>query len=114
MSFFVRAQFTVPEDRREEFEAIAFALAEQAAQEPGTLTYRWFSPGPGSYLVLEQYADAQAALAHNERAAELLIRVGDCAQMASAEFYGPLTPELEEWVRAHPHATAFAELPVRR
>lgn len=111
MSFFVRAQFSVSEDRREEFEAIASALREQAAQEPGTLTYRWFSPGPGSYLVLEQYLDAEAALAHNERAAELLIRAGDCARMTSAELYGPLAPELEEWVRAHPQATAFAELP---
>lgn len=111
MSFFVRAQFTVPEDGREEFEAIAFALREQAAEEPGTLTYRWFSPGPGSYLVLEQYMDAEAALAHNERAAELLIRVGDCARMVSAELYGPLTPGVREWVRAHPQAITFAELP---
>ncbi|HEU5332658.1 MAG TPA: antibiotic biosynthesis monooxygenase family protein [Actinocrinis sp.] len=111
MSFFVRARFAVPEDRREEFETIAFALREEAAQEPGTLTYRWFSPGPGSYLVLEQYMDAEAALAHNERAAELLARVGDCATMVSAELYGPLTPDLEEWVRAHPQATVFAELP---
>lgn len=111
MSFFVRAQYTVAETDRKEFEEIASALREQAKEEPGTLTYRWFSSGAGGYLVLEQYMDGAAALAHNERAAELLVRVGDCAQLESAELYGPLTPEIEDWVRAHPQATAFAELP---
>src|SRR4051812_23435051 len=40
----------------------ALALREQAREEPGTCTYRWFS--------------ADAALAHNEHVAELLARVG--------------------------------------
>jgi quinol monooxygenase YgiN len=111
MSFFVRARYTVPEAMRKEFEEIAFALREQAKEEPGTLTHRWFATGPGDYLVLEQYMDAEAALAHNERSAELLIRVGDIAQMVSAELYGPLSPEIEDWVHAHPQAVAFSELP---
>src|SRR5437016_5145645 len=98
MSLFVRAQFTVAESgRREEFEAIASALREQSKEEPGTLTYRWFSPSPGTYVALEEYMDAAAALAHNERAAELLVQVRDCAELVFAELYGPLTPELEEW-----------------
>src|SRR2546423_2162893 len=81
MSIFVRARFEVRDERRGEFEGIARALRERAEEEPGTRTYRWFSAGDGGYLVVEEYADAGAALAHNENVADLLARVGECAEM---------------------------------
>lgn len=109
MSIFVRARFDVRAQRQTDFEEIALALREQAKEEPGTRTYRWFSSGDGSYLVIEEYTDAKAALAHNERAAELLARVGQCAEMVYAELYGPIGPELGDWVRSHPGVTTFAD-----
>jgi quinol monooxygenase YgiN len=109
MSIFVRARFDARDQRQADFEQIALALWEQARDEPGTITYRWFSSGPGSYLVLEEYTDSAAALAHNERAAELLERVGQCADMVYAELYGPIGPELRDWARSHPSVTTFAD-----
>ena len=111
MSIFVRARFDARDGRQADFEQIALALRDQARDEPGTHTYRWFSAGAGSYLVLEEYADQAAVLAHQERAAELLERVGQCAEMVYAELYGPIGPELREWVRTHPQATAFEDFP---
>jgi quinol monooxygenase YgiN len=109
VSIFVRARFDARDGRHAEFEEIALALAARAAQEPGTLTYRWFGPDHGSYLVIEQYADTAAALAHNERSADLLARVAEVAELISAELYGPLGPELLTWVSAQPQVTAFAD-----
>lgn len=111
MSIFVRARFDVRDQRQADFEQIALSLCEQAREEPGTLTFRWFSSGAGSYLVLEEYADSAAALAHNERAAALLERVQECAQMVDAEVYGAIGPEIGEWVRANPQVTTFADFP---
>ncbi|MFF4533731.1 putative quinol monooxygenase [Streptomyces sp. NPDC001407] len=111
MSFFVRARFDVHDQRQRDFEEAALALREQAGEEPGTLNYRWFSAGAGSYLVLEEYVDSSAAMAHNARGADLLARIGQCAEMVYAELYGPLGPELREWIEAHPQAVTFAEFP---
>jgi hypothetical protein len=89
---------------------IALALTARAAQEPGTLTYRWFGPDRGSYLVIEQYTDTSAALAHNERSADLLARVEGCAELACAELYGALGPELLAWASSRPQVTAYPDL----
>ena len=110
MTFFVRARFKVREGRREEFEEIALALREQALNEPGTLTFRWFSAGADSYIALEQYGDETAAMEHNSRGAHLLARVGQCADMVDAEVYGSPGPHVEQWVRSNPQATAFPDL----
>jgi quinol monooxygenase YgiN len=111
MSIFVRARFDVRDGRQTEFEEIALALAARAAEEAGTLTYRWFGPHHGSYLVIEQYADTAAALAHNERSPDLLGRVSETAELISAELYGTLGPELLSWVSARPQVTAFPDFP---
>ena len=111
MSIFVRACFDVRAGRRREFEEIARALALRAAEEAGTLTYRWFGPDRDSYVVIEQYADTAAALLHNERSADLLARVEGNAELRSAELYGELGPELLAWVSARPQVAAFPALP---
>jgi quinol monooxygenase YgiN len=111
MSIFVRARFDVRGQRQADFEEIALALRERAKEEPGTRTYRWFSSGDGSYLVIEEYTDAKAALAHNSHVAELLARVGECAEMIYAELYGPIGSELDEWARTHPQVSTFADFP---
>lgn len=61
--------------------------------------------------MLEEYTDTAAALAHNERGAKLLERVGECADMVYAEVYGPIGPELRAWVRSRPQVTAFPDFP---
>jgi quinol monooxygenase YgiN len=114
MSIFVRARFDVLGQRQADFEEVALALSEQAAEEPGTRTFRWFSAGAGSYLVLEEYTDEAAAIAHNERAAELLARAGQCAVMVYAEVYGPIGPKIREWVQSQPQVTPFADFPGQR
>jgi quinol monooxygenase YgiN len=110
MSIFVRARFEVRDHQQGEFDNVAQALREQARDEPGTLTYRWFSSADGGYLVLEEYSDSAAAVAHNEQAATLLERVAQCADMVDAEVYGDIGPEIREWVRAHPQVRAFADV----
>jgi quinol monooxygenase YgiN len=102
MSIFVRGRFDVRDGRRTEFEQIALTLAARAVDEPGTLTYRWFSAGEGSYLVLEEYVDEAAAMAHNEAVADLLARVPDCAELVFAEVYGPSTLA---WAEGNPKVT---------
>jgi quinol monooxygenase YgiN len=111
MTFFVRARFDVRDRRQAEFEEIALALRGQAEGEPGTLVYRWFSAGPGSYVVLEEYTDTAAAVAHNERAAGLLARAAECAEMVQAELYGAVGPELAQWARSRPQVTVLPDFP---
>jgi hypothetical protein len=111
MSIYVRARFDVHDGREAEFEEIALALRERVQTEPGTLTYQFYSAGKGAYLVLEEYADPAAAIFHNERSAELLGRIGECADMTSVELYGSIGPELEKWVASVPRASAYPEFP---
>src|SRR5882757_5096355 len=42
MSIFVRARFDVLDQRQADFEQVALALCKQAAEEPGTRSFRWF------------------------------------------------------------------------
>lgn len=106
MSFFVRGRFDVLPGRRGEFEEIALTLAARAVDEPGTLTYRWFSAGEGAYLVIEEYVDEAAAIAHNEASADLLARVPDCAELVFAEVYGPRTLA---WADGNPKVTVHPD-----
>jgi quinol monooxygenase YgiN len=110
MSIFVRASFSIRDGGKAGFERIAFALQAQAKTEPGTLTFRWFTAGVGRYVVLEEYADTMAALAHNERAGPLLAEVTDHAEMVSAEIYSRIGPELQAWARANPGVTTYPDL----
>jgi quinol monooxygenase YgiN len=110
MTIFVRACFTIRDGGKSGFERIAFALQEQAKAEPGTRTFRWFAAGEDRYIVLEEYANTAAALAHNERAKSLLAEVPQHAELASAEIYGPIGPELQDWARSNPGVTTYPDL----
>lgn len=109
MSIFVRARFDVHDGRAADFEEVARTLRERAKNEQGVLTYRFFVSGDGGYLVLEEYADSADAILHQENARELLARVRECADMAYIEFYGPIWPELQEWVASVDNATWYPE-----
>ncbi|HEV8556464.1 MAG TPA: antibiotic biosynthesis monooxygenase family protein [Actinophytocola sp.] len=109
MTVFVRARVEVRAGRQAEFEEIARALLQRAKDELGTLTYRFFPAGDGAYLVIEEYADAQALGAHQEGAGDLLARVEECAENFSVELYGPIGSELSAWVESNPQATAYPD-----
>ncbi|WP_327729097.1 antibiotic biosynthesis monooxygenase [Streptomyces sp. NBC_00487] len=113
-SIFVRVRFDVREERHEEFEKLVVALRQQADDEPGTRSYRWFSAEDGSYLVIEEYADSAAAMAHMERAAALLERLTECAAVGAVELHGPIGSELREWVGSNPQPTTFTDFPGRQ
>jgi quinol monooxygenase YgiN len=110
MSIFVRARFEPRDGRASDFEKAANALREQVRDEPGTVTFRLFRDG-GGYVALEEYADTAAALTHQERAAAVLRRVAECAEMVSVELYGPIGPELRAWAASQPHVTVLPDLP---
>ncbi|MFC5952106.1 putative quinol monooxygenase [Pseudonocardia lutea] len=105
MSILVRAELRARAGRREELTGLAVALAEAAAEEPGTLRYEWFtSDDPDDLVVVEEYADAEAALAHNRHCADLLHRVPALAEMTSVHLHGPLDPGLQAWIAETPVA----------
>ncbi|WP_067564796.1 putative quinol monooxygenase [Nocardia acidivorans] len=111
MSFFVRARFDIHDGRQADFEEAALALRAQAAEEPETLRYRWFSNAPGSYVAIEEYVDADAAMTHNDRGAKHLERIFECAELVSAEIYGPIGPWVREWADTRPQVTLYADFP---
>ena len=76
--------------------------------------YRWFGSDPDTYLVIEEYADTAAALAHNENSADMLAQVTTIAELMSAELYGTLGPELLAWVAARPQVVAYPDLDLNR
>jgi quinol monooxygenase YgiN len=111
MTILVRAELRVRPARVEEFLTVARTLAAAAADEPGTLRYEWFtSADPAVFVVLEEYADPAAAVAHNERCADALQQVSDLADMTSVHLHGDLGPDLDAWVAANPVAGAYPPL----
>jgi quinol monooxygenase YgiN len=99
----VRAELNVPTECRPEFVEVARALAAAAADEPGTLRYEWYdSADPTVLVVIEEYRDGRAALAHNEHCAELLGRVAQLAEPRSVHLHGEAGPELEAWTAERP------------
>jgi quinol monooxygenase YgiN len=107
MSFFVCGRFDALPGKQAEFEQIALALAARAVDEPGTLTYRWFTAGEGAYVVLEEYVDEAAAMTHNEGVADLLARVPGCASVSSVEVYGVGSLA---WAEGNPRVTLHPDL----
>jgi quinol monooxygenase YgiN len=99
MSLLVQLEFKAKSDSESEFLRLARALAAAAATEPETLRYEWFvTDKPGHYSILEEYVDADAAEAHNNRAAPLLREFFTVAELVSAAFYGELNPYLRDWI----------------
>lgn len=100
----MRAELEVFPGCVESFLELARSLGRAAGDEDGTLRYAWFqSPDEAPrFVVLEEYTDPAAALAHNEHCAELLAKVADVAQLTSVQLHGELSPELEAWVAQRP------------
>ncbi|MGH3916285.1 MAG: putative quinol monooxygenase [Pseudonocardiaceae bacterium] len=112
MTITVRAELRVLPGKGAEFLEAATALAETASAEAGTLRYDWYgSADPAAFVVIEEYTDPAAALAHNRHCEAFLHRLAALAEMTSVHLHGRLGPELEAWVAEHP--VAFAHPPLR-
>lgn len=111
MTILVRAEAHVPGPRLNEFHEIAARLAATAATEPGTVQYRWFaSHDPSVFVVIEEYADEEAAFTHNRDCAALLERFAQVGELIRIQVHGPLGPELSRWINDRPEAYAFTPL----
>jgi quinol monooxygenase YgiN len=111
VAIIVRAELRVRPGRTDEFRSLARALAAAAADEAGTLRYSWYtSADPDVFVVIEEYADPAAAVAHNEHCAAHLRQVAELADMTSVHPHGELGPDLEAWVGANPVAHAHPPL----
>jgi quinol monooxygenase YgiN len=100
MSLTVLCEFRVKRPGDEpEFVRIARALAAAAANEPGTLRYQWFvAQRPGHYAIIEDYADADAAEAHNHNVHALLVEAFAVVELVSVAFFGELNQYLRDWI----------------
>jgi len=110
MTVFLRGRGKVQVENELEFAALAFKLQALAADESGTRTYRWFSEGSGTYVVLEEYEDVTAAIEHNQRAADTLARLSDTVEITEIELYGEIVPGFGEFAAALPNAKVCREL----
>ncbi|MGH3780189.1 MAG: putative quinol monooxygenase [Pseudonocardiaceae bacterium] len=111
MSILVRAELHVAGAHRDEFLRMAGKLAAAAGSEAGTLQYRWFSGADTSiFVVIEEYTDEAAALAHNEACSALLKKVAQVSEMRRGDLHGSLGADLQQWVEQHPQASAFSPL----
>jgi quinol monooxygenase YgiN len=107
MTLIVRAELQLLPGNREEFIKAAAALAAASSAEVGTLRYDWYSSeDPTIFVVIEEYADSEAALAHNQHCHELLVSIGELAELTSVHVHGRLGRDLEAWVAENPSAYA--------
>lgn len=98
MTIVVRAELRVRPGRREEFVRAAAALAVAAGEEAGTLRYDWYGcADPHEFVVMEEYTDADAAVAHNQHSAVLLQGIAQLADMTAVHLHGEVGPDLEKW-----------------
>jgi quinol monooxygenase YgiN len=107
MTIIVRAELQLLPGKREEFTAAAAAMAAASSAEVGTLRYDWYSSDdPIIFVVIEEYADSEAALAHNQHCEELLRGIAGLAALTSVHVHGRLGPDLDAWVAENPSAHA--------
>ena len=98
MTIVVRAELRVRPGRREEFVRAAAALAVAAGEEAGTLRFDWYGcADPHEFVVMEEYTDADAAVAHNQHCAVLLKGIAQLADITAVHLHGEVGPELEKW-----------------
>jgi quinol monooxygenase YgiN len=111
MTIIVRAEVHVLREDLDAFREVADQLAAASKDEPGTIQYRWFSGGdPSTFVVIEEYADENAAFSHNHNCAQLLDRSGRLSMMTSVQVHGDLGPDLLRWIEQHPQAHGYPAL----
>jgi hypothetical protein len=103
MSLIVVIELRVQSGGEAEFLRVARALAAEAATEPGTLRYQWYTTQkPNHYSIIEEYVDADAAEAHNNHVGSLLGEIFAVAELLNVSFYGELNQYLRDWIAGRP------------
>lgn len=103
------ARFTVDEEHRPEFELAIAELVARSQSEPGTLMYRFYRDGSGHYSAIEEYEDADAALAHQTANRDLLARIDTCTDQISLDVHGPVGPIIREWAQRARNVTLYED-----
>jgi hypothetical protein len=99
MSLLVLIEIKTTAEHEAEFLRLARALTAATATEAGTLRYDWFAAqAPHHYRVVEEYADADAAEAHNHHVGSLLGEIFAISELVSATFFGELNAYIRAWV----------------
>lgn len=99
MTLLVLCEIRVRPNGEAEFLRLARALAAEAATEPGTLRYQWFTTQKDSvYSIIEEYVDADAAEAHNNHVGALLGEIFAVADLVSISFFGELNKYLRDFI----------------
>ncbi len=90
------AEFTPKEGKNDEFKEVAnLFITTVQANEPGTLTYQfYFNKLQTKCLVLAQFRDSKAVLAHFKDVGGLVLKLIETAQLTRGELYGNVSTEL--------------------
>jgi quinol monooxygenase YgiN len=108
MTIQVRVRFDAQPHQRAAFEQAAVSVRKLAGEEPGVLSYEWFSASEsGSYVALEEFADPAAMVTHIKIADALLTAMNENSKMAYLELYGDVDAELREAVKRLPGPVAI-------
>ena len=110
MSIYVQVRITPIDGKQAEFEEVAKALVAGTADEPGTLSYRVFADGTGSYTFIEEYVDAAASAAHGKNSRELLTRMPTVATFERIDVFGGPGDDVEKIAKVFPRATPHAQV----
>ncbi|WP_211770447.1 putative quinol monooxygenase [Kutzneria sp. CA-103260] len=109
MSIYLRVEITPHDGKQAEFETAAKALVAQAADEPGTLTYRVFAGASGGYTFIEEYVDAAASAEHGKTGRELLAQLGAVATIDRVDVYGGPEDNVEKMAKVFPNGTGHTQ-----
>jgi quinol monooxygenase YgiN len=110
MSIYLRVEIAPHDGKQAEFEEAAKALVAQAADEPGTLSYRVFSDAPGSYTFIEEYVDAAASAEHGKNGRELLGKLATVATIGHIDVYGGPGDDVAKIAKVFPNATPHGQV----
>lgn len=111
MSILIRVEVDVPDSRRDEFRALAAELTEAIRDEPGTIRYGWFtSADPSTFVLVEEFTDEGAALAHNHNCGALLEKIATVSTVTRNDVYGTLSDGMRRELESQPGKFTFAPL----
>ncbi|WP_051772464.1 putative quinol monooxygenase [Saccharothrix sp. NRRL B-16314] len=111
MSILVRVEVHVPDSQRDDFRALAGELTTAIQDEPGTIRYGWFSGAdPSTFVLIEEFTDEGAALAHNHNCGALLEKIATVSTVTRNDVYGTLSDGMRQELESKPGKFTFAPL----
>jgi autoinducer 2-degrading protein len=97
VTFSFLSKFRVKPDRDEEFVSLIPAMEANSAEEPGTLSYKFYrTDEPNGFAVFESFVDEAADQAHqaNPKSTDIIARMIDCMDGSYVrEYLRPIHPQ---------------------